>query len=491
LKEFRIHERIESVGTFVLEQVLKTISRYNMLGSRDPAAGAVRVAVAVSGGPDSVCLLHAFAELAPRLGLTLSVAHLNHKLRGAESDEDEAFVAALAEKLGLPFHCEQADLSTIASTSNRNLEQEARRARQAFFVQLRSKGFVDVIATGHTRDDQAETVLFRFLRGSGTAGLAGILPVTKQGIIRPLLDVSRAEILEYLNTRAIAWREDRSNLDFRFARNRIRHKLLPELARDWNPNIAAALAQVADLAFEEELVWGGSIEDRFQKTFISWNGGFDAEVAKLTRLRRASTRRLIRRAIRESKGDLRGIEFSHVEAVLELVGQSSGEGRLSLPGLAAIRSFGWLRLAPAPFTAAPEPRPVAAPDEISWHGGPLLCFEVLQKNGSSPCGTLKAAELDGDRFAGSLVLRGWRPGDRYRPVGEHREWKLAELFERARVPSWRRPFWPMVTVGDKILWAKDFGVAQEFAASESSQSILRIFEVNAERDESFGKVISS
>src|SRR5215471_19837660 len=211
----------------VLDRVLKTITRYSML-----PAGA-RVAVAVSGGADSACLLHVLREIGPRYSLTLSVAHFNHKLRGAASDEDEAFVGRMAAGMGLVFHRADADLSKTTD----NLEQAARRARRSFFAGLIRSGCADRVALGHTRDDQAETVLFRLMRGSGLPGLAGIHPSTDEGFIRPLIDATRAEVEQYLRDHKIQWREDATNRDPRFARNRIRYGLLPQLRREWNPQL--------------------------------------------------------------------------------------------------------------------------------------------------------------------------------------------------------------------------------------------------------------
>jgi tRNA(Ile)-lysidine synthase len=191
--------------------VLKSISRYNMLTREN------RVIVAVSGGPDSVCLLHALGELEMNLA---GVAHFNHKLRGEESEGDERFVAALASRLGIPFYRAQARVGDAGG----NLEETARYARREFLLGLIRDRAGDRIALGHTRDDQAETVLFRVLRGSGLAGLAGIQPVTADGFVRPLIQVTRAGVLEFLKARGIEWREDRSNQDARFARNRIRRQ---------------------------------------------------------------------------------------------------------------------------------------------------------------------------------------------------------------------------------------------------------------------------
>ena len=229
----------------VLQRVAQTIERYGMFRPRQ------RAGVAVSGGADSVCLLEVLRELARRWELRLSVLHLDHGLRGEESREDAEFVRALASGMELPFILERAELGSAAG----NLEEAAREARLRFFREQIAAGAVDSVALGHTRSDQAETVLFRFLRGAGTAGLAGIRPVTGDGIVRPLLDVTRAETEAFLRARGIAWREDSTNASARFARNRIRHSLLPQLAREWNPALEETLAKTADWALAEEAYW--------------------------------------------------------------------------------------------------------------------------------------------------------------------------------------------------------------------------------------------
>jgi tRNA(Ile)-lysidine synthase len=451
----------------VIERVLETITRYNML----PRAS--HVTAAVSGGPDSVCLLEVLRELAPRFGLKLSVAHFNHRLRGAASDEDEQFVADLAARLGLRCYCASAHVAR----AKENLEQAARRARRAFFAELIRKGYTDRIALGHTRDDQAETVLFRLLRGSGLAGLAGIFPATSDGYIRPLIDITRAEGERFLRSRGLEWREDATNRDPRFARNRVRHSLLPQLAREWNPRIADGLAHLADLAHEEERWWRGEIDRLAAGLLDHRSGGVEMRAGALAGLPRAVARRLARRALADAKGDLRRIEYPHVEQVLELAARPGGEGRLGLPGIHVTRSFDWVRIAPAspPETFAPVklvvPGTYAAPG-----GGSELRFEVAGKTGAEPCATLKA-ELCLRLIPAPLELRGWRPGDHYRPAGQSRDRKLKEMFQRARVPSWQRPLWPIVTGGGKIVWARGFGAAAQFAAGGKRGPVLQVWEV--------------
>lgn len=451
----------------VIERVLETITRYNML----PRAG--HVTVAVSGGPDSVCLLEALRELAPRFEIKLSVAHFNHRLRGAASDEDQQFVAKLAARYGLRCYCASANVARAKD----NLEQAARRARRAFFAELIRKGYTDRIALGHTRDDQAETVLFRLLRGSGLAGLAGIYPVTADGYIRPFIEITRAEVEQYLRSRGLEWREDATNRDPRFARNRIRQSLLPQMEREWNPRIADALAHLADLAHEEERWWRGEIDRLAAGMLEHKSEGVEVRAGELAGLPRAVARRLIRRALAEVKGDLRRIEYAHVEQVLELAARPGGEGRLRLPDLSVTRSFDWVRIAPGrPPEAFPSVNLVVPGTYAAPGGGSDLRFEVAGKTRAEPCATLKA-ELCLRLIPASLELRGWRPGDHYRPAGQSRDRKLQEMFQRARVPSWQRPLWPIVTGGGKILWARGFGAAAEFAAGRKRGRVLQVWEV--------------
>ncbi len=451
----------------MLERVRKTITRYNMLprGSR--------VAVAVSGGPDSVCLLHVLRELAPAFDVSLSVAHLNHRLRGAESDEDERFVAEMAAGLGLPFHCASADISSAGD----NLEQAGRRARRAFFAELKAGR----VALGHTRDDQAETVLFRLLRGSGLRGLAGIYPVTDDGYIRPLIDITRSEVIEYLRGHGIPWREDSSNVDPRFARNRIRSSLLPQLAREWNPQVGESLAQLASLAHDEERWWRSYIDDLSAGILVARAGGIEVQASVLAALPPAVGRRLIRQAIAQVRGDLRQLEYDHIERVLELAGRDQGDGRLRLPGIDVRRSFDWIRM------AIPEPGVDVFPVRLTIPGTYAMSAETClhleiapgfsTSNPASKKGaTLKAAELSLRRLPAVLELRGWKPGDHYRPLGQDRDLKIKEMFQVGRVPSWLRASWPIISNGDTILWARKFGAAAEFAANREPGPVLRVWE---------------
>jgi len=458
----------------VLDRIRRTIARYRMFENGQS------VAVAVSGGADSVCLLHVLRELAPSWDLHLQVIHVNHRLRGAESDDDAGFVRRLAAEFGLPFRVHEADMTQVSD----NLEQAAREARLSVFRDAIRSGAAARVATGHTRSDQAETVLFRFLRGAGTAGLAGIRPVAPPGIVRPLLEIDRSEVVQFLQQRGIPWREDSSNASPAFARNRIRHDLLPRLTQEWNPALARNLAQTADWALAEESYWDAEIDRLAAAHLTARPDSLVIGTETLRQLPLAAARRLLRRAIERVKGDLRGIEFSHVNGILEMAEATEGHGRLQAPGLDVMRSFEWLRLA-RPVENGLAGRnyrlPAPIPGVFRIPGTELeIRLEIIEKPSSSAGSNSVYNEtmdaVDWHRVSGLVELRNWRPGDQYQPRGAGGVEKIKTLFQDHRVPLWERRHWPVLTEGSSIVWAHRFGVAAQFAADQDSSTILQIQE---------------
>jgi tRNA(Ile)-lysidine synthase len=341
------------------------------------------------------------------------------------------------------------------------------------------------VALGHTRNDQAETVLFRLLRGAAGAGLAGILPVTAECLVRPLLDVTRTQVEAFLRERGQTWREDSTNRSPQFARNRIRHELLPQLEREWNPGIMEALAHTAEWARAEEFFWREQIDRLAAAHFTRAGDTVLVEAGRLAALPDAVARRLVRRAIELVKGDVLGIGFEHIAAMLTLARLPDGSARFQAGGIDAYRSFDWLRFSPI----------AAAGDADRWFGLPLqvpgvtrvpaaqlaIHTELVEKSE-----TIRLEEyvyngremgcLDWDRVSGPLELRNWRPGDRLQPAGHAGTRKIKELFQRDRIPLWERRNWPVVTDGEAVVWTRRFGPAASYQASSASRVILRLQE---------------
>jgi len=459
----------------MLDRIAAFIARHRMLQTGQ------RVGVAVSGGADSVFLLHALRELAPRSNLQLSVIHIEHGIRGAASLADAEFVAQLAANFGMPFHFRQADVPAVGG----NLEEAARNVRQAFYAELIAAGAVACVATGHTRSDQAETVLYRILRGSGLTGLAGILPVTDEGVVRPLLEIDRSEIEAWLRERGIAWREDATNQDRTLARNRLRHEILPLLREGFNPQLDVALANLGTLARDEEAYWEAEPclpppTPNPQPQVIA--------VAELANVPPALARRRVRQAVALAKGNHRSIDFAHVERVLEMARSNAGHDRFQAPGLDICRSFDFIRLAPA--GAAAENHgfafSVQVPGSVELPAsGTRITLQVLEKEAAlRPCATV-VNELDWQRFRGgrgapSLELRNWRPGDQYRRVGQSKPEKIKFFFQEARIPLWERGNWPIITYNEAIVWTRRFGAAAEFATGPETRSVLQVAETGLE-----------
>ncbi len=428
-----------------------------------------RVGAAVSGGADSVVLLHLLERLAGRFGVELIVLHVNHHLRGEESDGDESFVRALAESLDLPFVSKQSFLGAG------NLEGEARRQRREFFSECRKSHGLSRIALGHTRSDQAETVLHRFLRGTGPTGLAAMRPLTRDGFIRPLLTTSREEVRQWAEREGLRWREDSSNEDLRFTRNRLRQQTLPALAKDFNPNLESTLASTAALAQAEEDYWTGEVDRLYPRITRPSRFGSIFTVEGLNALPLAVRRRLIRRALAEIRpGGLTGLDFEHIEAILALCGSDQGHERVLVPGADALRSFEWLLLS-AQGRLGREPRGYRVPIslgeiyDLPFDAG-RICLNVVTRR-QQPYDSFKKArkvriervQLEGqDLTERPLTVRNWEPGDELHRSGHQSAEKVKTLFQEHRVRLWERRHWPVLLCGDEIVWVRHFGAAEQF-----------------------------
>lgn len=447
------------------------------IGSRELIRAGDRVCVAVSAGADSVALLRLLLELRRELGIVLSVAHLNHNLRGAEADADASFVASLAAEYKLEFHGGSEDVANFAKKRSLSLEAAGRKLRYRFFGRLLRGGLVTRVATAHTADDQAETVLFRLLRGTGSRGLAGILPsraavianhksqIANGTIIRPLLSTRRADLRSYLRDLGQSWREDASNSDLSFARNRIRAELLPLLERDYNPSLVEVLASTAEIARAEEEFWDAELA-RLVPTVFSPSGRL--RVPELLRQPPAVQRRLVRLAGRPAG-------FDPVEQVLDFARRGGrAERALPLPNGQAARFAAaelWFEAAPAePARPAAYEYRLPVPGEVCIH-------ELQRRITASVLSVQMAAQgynpqqfLDPASLASELNIRNWRAGDRFRPLHSKSPRKLKELLQK--IPASQRQVWPVAVSGDEIVWVRGLAVAHCRSARNTDQVVV-------------------
>jgi tRNA(Ile)-lysidine synthase len=434
-----------------------------------------RVGVAVSGGPDSILLLDFMEQLSRDIGMLVGVAHFNHRLRGSDSKADEEFVSRRAKELGLEFFRGEADVQQIARSKRQNLEATARDVRYRFFLSLVNGHKLDKVATAHTANDQAETVLLRVLRGAGTRGLGGIYPVLDGKIVRPFLTVTRSEIEAELGTRQLEFRVDTSNLDLHFARNRIRRRLLPILIDEFNPATITLLSDLAKRSRDDEAY----LQQAASECAHSWQMR-EAEQEKialrpLIEFHPAIQRRVLLDMVSSARGGLRGITSRHIEALSSFAASSESGKRLVLPGgVEARKEFEWLVISRKREPSLPAfCFAITPPADITVAQlGLKFRFLVAENPDSGEAqkgyNSNQIVTFDFDKARDGLVLRNWQPGDRFQPSGRRRAVKLKELFLRHRIPVSQRQLWPVLISNEQVIWVQGFPAAAGFAASDSS-----------------------
>jgi tRNA(Ile)-lysidine synthase len=553
------------------ERVLGHIRREELLRAGD------RVGVAVSGGIDSVALLRLLIELRHELGIVLSVVHFNHGLRGADSDADQEFVAGLAREHGLEFYAASGDVAELAAEEHSGVEAAARELRYGFFRSLLGSGegadmhlgaeapqglkpecsgtpigtaktvslpsltapasqatstgsvpaiLLNRIATGHTLDDQAETVLMRMIRGTGLRGLGGIYPRIAvehddgegySEIVRPLLGVRRCELEQYLADLKQPWRQDSSNADSKFTRNRVRRLVLPLLEREFNPAVVESFAELAEIARDEEDYWDNEISG-WLGTVVQWSQpewtrglpGFDASQALvqiqprdcalpdprlLERLEEPGPAvmnasvsrpwlltepRAVQRRVLKAIGERAGIplEFKHIEEILRFAAEDGPSGKeLSLP-------FGWklVREPEAVLFVTPDLRHLdRIPDyeySLAVPGRVLVLeagaiIEALRLTAESQVAEYNLQQLlRAELLPERLTVRNWRPGDRFWPAHTKLPKKIKELLQERHVAQPERRLWPVVASGDEIVWMRGFPVPARLRAKAEQEAVL-------------------
>ncbi len=464
----------------------RTIETHNMLAEGDA------VLVGVSGGPDSMALLHVLRQLAPRYSLKLGVAHLDHGLRPGDSEKDAQFVSSLSRTLDLPFYLKKADVREHKRETKQSLEEAARQVRYAFFDDLAEEKGYTKIATGHTADDNAESILMNLLRGSGMTGLSGIPPRRGEKIVRPLIEAYRADVLTFLSKRKIAFVTDASNSDLRFVRNRVRHQLMPELRSSYNPIISETLNRLGAISRKDEAWLAGLVEKTAAEAVTAGKGGtptlsLPARGAWPDGLKQ----RVIRRMIKGVKGDLRRISFDHIEAVRHLMESGSSGKRLHLPDRVLVERDGER----VRFSKKAQPLRMEKPTDDDDGGfeysvlasgfrpetlliretGARIRFTRLERAFAADLarGGQSMAFFDMDQIAFPVVVRSFRPGDRFIPLGMTGTQKVKRYFINNKIPPPDRKKCPILLSRGKIIWLAGFRQDDGFKVTPDTRAILK------------------
>ena len=556
---------------FLADSVLARIRQHELLKAGE------RVGVAVSGGIDSVALLRLLLELRAELGIVLSVVHFNHQLRGVESDADEQFVAILAREYDLELHRDSGDVAGHAQASGISTETAARELRYGFFRYLlgedgppglkpgRNESFspdpeghllpatartgpfpvsgsegsappaprLDKIVTGHTLDDQAETVLMRLIRGAGPKGLGGIHPriVVGEGagdsggeIVRPLLAFRRRELVAYLTEIEQGWREDATNSDTAFTRNRVRKLLVPLLEKEFNPAVAENLAELADIARGEQDYWENEVAG-WMGTGVHWiepdwarsvragqalvqisasPANHDPRPQLQTKIENAPWLVMnaavdllwllaepvaVQRRVIQAVGDHAGarFEFKHVEEILRFAQDGTSSGKeLSLPLGWKVERHPHELLFVTPNLSEPGPAedyeydlPVPGRVDVRQAG---LTIEVQRVPAERDAGYNSGHLVDADSLPGLLKVRNWRAGDRFWPQHTKSPRKIKELLQERHVPRPQRKLWPVVVSGDEVIWLRGFPPSARLTAKSGRNAIMILESSLGERD---------
>ena len=489
----RTHAQLyDSCGGGIIEKLSQGVLTH--LQRRGWLKAGNRVGIAVSGGADSVALLRAMLGLRGELGIVVSVVHFNHTLRAEESDADHAFVQDLARAHDLELHEARGDVARRAEDRSLSTEAAAREARYEFFWSLIESNRLDKIATAHTLDDQAETILLRLVRGTGTRGFTGIHPEltgpsraqrSRGLIVRPLLHTRRRNVERYLTTLGQPWREDSSNRDLRHTRNRVRQSLIPLLEKDFNPEITERLADFADIAQSEEAYWHEELQPYLKP------GSLLSQT--LVQIPLALRRRLVRALAPPGVQ----IEFRQVEEILQVAAGNDD----SPPACNLAEGWTFQRQEDALIFVPPEPRE-SRPAETGEAGfGPLLlpipgkvivpgsnrAFQAAKISLASPPSGYNPEHLYAPHLLpGELLVRAWRFGDRFWPAHSKAPKKLKELFQAKKIPAEQRASWPVMVRQregyEEVVWVRGFAAPADFRPAPGDREAVWLLEVNPETE---------
>ncbi|MGB9780831.1 tRNA lysidine(34) synthetase TilS [Caldanaerobacter sp.] len=453
----------------MIEKVLKTIEKYNMIEKND------KIVMGVSGGPDSLCMLDVLFNLKEKFALELYVVHVNHMIRGEEAKKDAEYVADLCEELGLSFFLFEEDVPGIAKKMGLSEEQAGRYVRYRAFEETLRKVGGNKIAVAHNKNDVAETVLLNIIRGTGLKGLVGIKPVNGN-IIRPLIEVERREIEEYLKNKNLEPRIDRTNYEPLYARNKVRLQVIPYIEELFGIDLIENLSRMAAILQEEDEYLDNQCEEVFNQICEVSMDEVKVELSAFWVLHVALKRRLIRRMYFELKGDEYGLEYRHVEDVLALLDKPTSS-KIDLPfEIEALKMYNNLvirKKKPKEKIKFKEILKIPGVTTIEGIGKfKAYVVDISQIDDFNKGKNIKF--FDYDKIKGEIVVKNREEGDRFSPLGMRGTKKLKEFFIDEKIPREERDYIPLVAIGKEIVWVVGYRMSEKFKVDKGTSKVLVI-----------------
>jgi tRNA(Ile)-lysidine synthase len=451
----------------MFEAIQKYIEKYQMIDKDDT------IIIGVSGGADSMALLMALINMKEKYCMTLVAAHVNHGLRGAAAAGDQALVEKTCKKYGIVCESKQMNIKELAEQKRLTIEEAGRDARYDFFYHLQEKHKAQKIAVAHHQNDQAETVLHHFIRGTGMKGLSGMQPVREDGLIRPLLAVTRQQIEQYCETNNIAYRTDASNNTIEYTRNSLRLALIPEIEGEYNPNFTQNICQMASLLAEENAFLEKLTQAAYDSVANVVGDNVELDLNAMNAMVLTLKRRVIRKSIHTIKGNITNIEGKHIEMVVDIIacGRTGAEVQL-----------------PEKIRAIRDNKKVIILQEMDEYINPYHQTVVIP--GVTPLPMIQRqmvsrfvlreemvfepnrAYIDADQLEGSLSVRNRRDGDRFVPFGMSGSKKVKDIFIDAHIPKRARKNHPLLCDGDDIVWIMGIRTAEKYKIKNNSINII-------------------
>ena len=467
---------VSNINMQFQQKILETIESNHLIERGDA------VVVGVSGGPDSVCLLHVLHSLSDRLEIRLNAVHINHMLRDEESQADEAFTAGLCKELGIPLSIIQVDVAAMAKKLGMSLEEAGRDARYSEFERYANSIGAARIAVAHNRNDQAETVMMHIIRGTGTAGLVG-MEYKRGAVIRPLLNVYRKEIEQYCEEAGLSPRTDSSNLKCEFARNRVRLELFPYINKSFGADITESLCRLSSLAADDNSYLEQCALEAYEGSLETRNiGQVSMKLEQLRMLHPAVLGRVLKQAVCDAAGSTTGIGNVHYRALSDLIFYGRTGSRTELPGgIRSIVSYGILNISASEIqkknvlfdTALVIPGSTQVQEldvVVRTSVGKAINVDKYGRMGYNSF----VQFFDYDSLKRGINIRNRRDGDIFKPFRSNGTKKLKEYFIDSKISRELRDEIPLVCIDNEVVWVVGYKISDKFKVTENTKSVLEI-----------------